>query len=81
MFEDQHFRTSAQAEWLSELLLPKLNLKPNLVKYKEIIDIVDSMYYSTPDKERLQREFEKRLFHTKFNLPKWPNMIKGFYYF
>ena len=81
MFEDQHFRTSAQAEWLSELLLPKLNLKPNLVKYKEIIDTVDSMYYSTPDKERLQREFEKRLFHTKFNLPKWPNMIKGFYYF
>ena len=81
MFEDQHFRTAAQAEWLSELLLPKLNLKPNLEKYKNIADTVDSMYYNTPDKERLQREFEKRLYHTKFNLPKWPNMIKGFYYF
>lgn len=80
-FEDQHFKTLAQSMWLSEILLPKLKLTPRPERYREIADQVDALYYSRPELERFKNDFEKRLFHEKFNLPKWPNMIKGFYYF
>lgn len=81
LFEDQHFHTAAQSQWLSEVLLPKLKLEPRTALYKEVADKIDEIFYERPEKERFKNDFEKRLFHTKFNLPKWPNMIKGFYYF
>jgi cell division transport system ATP-binding protein len=80
MFEDQHFKTDAQAMWLTEVLLPKLNLSPHPERYKEISNQVNNLYYSRPELERFKTDFEKRLYHEKFNLPKWPNTIKGFYY-
>lgn len=80
MFEDQHFKTDAQAMWLTEVLLPKLNLSPHPERYKEISDQVNNLYYARPELERFKTDFEKRLYHEKFNLPKWPNTIKGFYY-
>lgn len=80
-FQDQHFRTSDQAEWLKEVLLPKLNISARVDRYNEIADRVDDMYLGISEKKRFKTEFEKALFIERFNLPRWPNMIKGFIHF
>lgn len=80
-FMDQHFRTNEQAEWLEEVLLPKLNLTAKTDRYNAVADRVNEIYLSMPEKERLKTEFEKRLFIEQFRLPRWPNMIKGFIHF
>jgi hypothetical protein len=80
-FEDQHFKTAHQAVWLTDVLLPKLGLLPDADRYKVIADRVDEIFYNIPSETRFKREFEKELFRERFRLPRWPNMIKGYYYF
>lgn len=80
-FEDQHFRTEHQSIWLTEVLLPKLALAPRTDRYKRVADRVDEIFYNIPTDDRFKTSFEKELFRERFELPRWPNMIKGYYYF
>jgi hypothetical protein len=80
-FEDQHFKTAHQALWLTDIVLPKLDKVPKNDIYKEVAARVDEIFYSIPEKTRFKTTFEKELFRERFKLPRWPNMIKGFYYF
>ena len=80
-FEDQHFKTGQQSIWLTEVLLPKLALLPEDDRYNSIAERVDEIFNNIPLERRFKTEFEKELFREKFRLPRWPNMIKGFYYF
>jgi hypothetical protein len=80
-FQDEHFKTEHQIAWLSEVLLPKLKIPPNTEIYDSVATRVDEIFYNIPEERRLKTEFERELFRERFNLPRWPNMIKGFYYF
>lgn len=80
-FEDQHFKTGQQAAWLTEVLLPKIDILPDTDRYTSIAARVDEIFYNIPLEKRFKTEFEKELFRERFNLPRWPNMIRGFYYF
>lgn len=81
MFNDEHFKTEHQAEWLTEQLLPKLSIEPNTAQYQAVIDQTNKVFYDIPADKRFKTTFEKELFREQFKLPRWPNMIKGFYYF
>ena len=80
-FCDEHFKTGQQATWLIEVLLPKLGIAANPELYNTVADRVEEIYHSIPEQNRFKMTFEKELFLERFNLPRWPNMIKGFYYF
>lgn len=80
-WQDQHFKTGQQSIWLTEVLLPKLGITANTELYNNIAKQVDEIFYNIPEEKRFKTEFEKDLFRTRFSLPRWPNMIKGFYYF
>jgi hypothetical protein len=80
-FLDEHFKTSQQILWLTEVLLPKLGITPNTELYNDVAARVDEIFYNIPAATRYKTEFEIRLFKERFKLPKWPNMIRGFYYF
>jgi hypothetical protein len=75
-FLDYHPKTSLHKEWLVNCLIPKLNITPDIDRYNRICEQSDMLYQKYI--ENSKRDFEKRLFHTEFELPLWPNIIKGF---
>jgi hypothetical protein len=81
MFKDEHFKTAHQAEWLTDQLLPKLLLAPNTELYQTVIDQTEKVFDKIPSEARFKKHFELKLFQEQFNLPRWPNMVQGFYYF
>lgn len=78
-FIDHHPKTSKQIGWLTDTLLPKLNLEPKTEEYIRIGNKADAMHIDYA-KSNTKKDFEKALFVTDWQLPKWPNMIKGYYY-
>lgn len=78
-FTDHHPKTSKQIKWLTDSVLAKLNLEPKYDDYIRISNIADSIHveYATSN---TKKDFEKALFVTDWKLPRWPNMIKGYFY-
>lgn len=75
-FIDHHPKTSAHLEWLIKFLIPKLGIDPQIQRYNSISDQADQLQLKNINNEK--KGFEKLLFREKFDLPLWPNMIKGF---
>ena len=75
-FIDHHPKPSSHLEWLVKFLIPKLGIDPQLERYKQISDQSDILQAKNINNEK--KSFEKLLFREKFDLPAWPNMIKGF---
>ena len=80
-FIDHHPRTSKQIGWLTNQVIPKLNLtETKILEYYKVAKVADDMYeeYKAVN---TKRDFEKALFRTDWDLPNWPNMVKGYFYF
>lgn len=75
-FSDYHPKPSHHKDWLVKFLIPKLEIEPDIEKYNKIAEDCDIL--RTRMINDTKRDYEMALFHWKFNLPKWPNMIKGF---
>ncbi len=75
-FTDHHPKTSAHKEWLVKFLIPRLGIDPDTTRYERVIDRSNQLHLENTHNEK--RSFEKLLFREKFDLPLWPNMIKGF---
>lgn len=75
-FIDHHPKPSAHLEWLVKFLIPKLGIDPQLERYNGISKQSDALQAKNINNEK--KNFEKLLFREKFDLPLWPNMIKGF---
>ena len=79
VFNDYHPRPEDHKEWLTKFLISKLNLEPSTDRYNKIVHRSNELHSTCArDTKRL---FELALFREKFDLPKWPNMIKGFFKF
>lgn len=76
VFTDFHPKPSKHKEWLTNFLIPKLGIEPSIEKYNSVCDASDELHAKCINNTK--RVFEQALFRKQFELPRWPNMIKGF---
>jgi hypothetical protein len=75
-YMDYHPKTSLQQEWLINFLFPKLKINPNIEKYNKISNSCEKLYLALHDKNK--KDFQTVLLQESFELPSWPNTVKGF---